>query len=394
MKDHEAKFLLDRTLGPKVPEEVLVGLQGVGLLIGNYGYLAQQHTHHWLGYAVRQQPEQGFQLQSGGWIPVYDTAEEGVRVFCRTVIPKLAQVLDSQDIGKLAWELLVKGIVPTQPTDENWSVVTAALRQAMDRIQAGGRQIWRVTSFRPPILRRTWTHRQALQDLQRYLPQEASTQQLLGLLAWASLSSSYGVVSGSPTCNWGLLGKPGKELEQGFVMHESGEFLVQVMDANTGIQSFLELATQHEEIFAKADTGQLAKKMLEIGAFGVRPKITKELWENVCKSLAQSMAEISRETGLPNRWEVRSLVEQAKPKPKSSEVQKTDQKPEEPSFLRKAAPWLVGTLAIVSGVFAYKHFTQPEEPKKITPQDKKPAPEESEEDASEEDEDEDEDEAA
>jgi len=117
MDDLQAKMLLGAVVGKNAPVEALQGMQAIGLLISNYGHLGGHETHHWLGYP-QSQPfgEKSIQVKDG-FFPVYDSPIHGISVFSELILNQLGRdVLTSRDVGRLAWSLLEKGIVPAEPS--------------------------------------------------------------------------------------------------------------------------------------------------------------------------------------------------------------------------------------------------------------------------------------
>lgn len=371
MHDIEAKELLGKVL-VQAPPVAIQGLQAVALLISNYGYLANTDTFHWLGYPVPVAPSGDFLQVKGGYFPIYDNPMDGISIFCQTLLSRLGRdVLMSGDIGQLAWALLVHKIVPMEPTKLHWKIVRTGLDQAFQRLAPvyGNSTLWHKTKFVPPIVRKEWTHRAAFEDLRTKMHPNTPSSVLLGLLAWASVSSNYGMVNGHPTCNWGLVGHPGRHPEHGHVLDESGTFLVQVMEPEEGIQTFLQKIVPVGQVFESEDIGALSLAMLQNRALGIDIQDNEESWMNMCKEIRIAMDAIAAETGLPMTWAIKSLhpSKEQKLKKEAAVLQEESNQPvEKPK--RKIWPWVLGGGALLAGgYFVWKYMRSDVENLDTTP---------------------------
>lgn len=369
MNDIEAKEKLRSLLGPHAPEVAAQGLQAIGLLISNYGVFSGVQTNHWLGYP-QDHPSPGATRVQNGWVPSYPSAEHGMGVFCEKLIPTLRGVLVSGDLGRLAWELLVTKTVPFEANDRNWKILFDGLQMASRRVSSAyGKIYWQDSGFEPPVTRTRWTHAEALSDLRRFVSDDVSDDVLVGLLAWACVSSNYGTIDGKDTCNWAMIGRHGNLPEEGYVLDETGSYLVKKMDPEEGIRAFFDQVSQVGSIFETSDIGALAITMIEQNAMGTRIDNNESVWMGLCKSLRSAMDEIAEETGLEDRWKIKTLHPEAKARvmAKESREQETtsSSKASADPPKRSVVPWVIGGgVVLLGGFFAWKYLAKKEEPER------------------------------
>lgn len=369
MNDIEAKEKLRSLLGPHAPEVAAQGLQAIGLLISNYGVFSGVQTNHWLGYP-QDHPSPGATRVQDGWIPSYPSVEHGMGAFCEKLIPTLRGVLVSGDLGRLAWELLVTKTVPFEPNDQNWKILLEGLRVASRRVSSAYGQIyWQATGFEPPIVRTNWTHAEALSDLRRFASDDASDDVLVGLLAWACVASNYGTIGGQDTCNWAMIGRHGNRPEDGHALDETGSYLIKKMNPQEGIRLFVEHVSQVGSVFETSDIGALAMTMIEQNAMGTRIDNNENTWMGLCRSLRSAMDEIVEETGLEDRWTIKTLHPDAKARVLAKESKEQDAtestKTSDEKPKRSVVPWVIGGgVVLLGGFFAWKYLAKKEEPER------------------------------
>lgn len=362
MHEQEARALLSEVLEDSADPAIRQAILALGLLF-RYGNYNGTETYNWMLIRTRSQPDLGIQARDGSWIIAFEDPLEGAKFSSIKIIEFLGDELATRDIGRLAWVLLHKGMIGSEASREAWETFVPVLQTAFYR-SGGQGLVWRTTGFAPPILRTSWTHTQAMEDLTSKLGNGLGTQPMLALLAWASLASDYGNINGVATCNWGLKGKKGTVAEEGFTLHETGQFLVKNFHPEEGILSFLEMCSEHEDVFESGDVGRLARLMVEKDFMRVGMKKTRESWESVCKDVSVCMHHIHEETGIPNRWEVRSIPEEYQKKIETNlETTKESTGEKKKGFLSKALPFLLAAGLATGGYFVYKSVSSEDEKK-------------------------------
>lgn len=347
-QDQQAFLTLRREVGPEAPVALLVTLTSFALLLSKYGKLRGQETHNWLGEREASAPDVPYSKRP--WV-TFPSLEQGVHHFLEkmyhTFDPRL---LTSGDIGQLAWALLTSGLLPVEdPTTEDWEEVCEGLTVALDRVHKSLEieNFWQQGRFRPPASdHEAWSHRQAHDVLDRMVPEEMTTQERIGLLAWAFTVSNYGFVNGVQTHNWALLGRRGDREEEGYVLDETGTYLVKIFASNEeGIQAFLDHVDQ-EAAIRSFDCSKMAEAMIRKRAMGVHMELNRETWIQLTSDIRRDTNDIARENGWTNRWKSEhvpaEVVEQQK-----EESQKLDKQGDKPRYLR----WGLGIAGVLAAGF-------------------------------------------
>lgn len=316
MDDIEAAGHLERALMGlgyrQIPQELFLGLLSIGLLLSDYGQKNDPVLNNWLNLPhPTNGPCQG-QMIDGGCLHHYETPEEGASAMVKHVMQYVpAQVWESHDRGRLAWEILTQGLLGVRPTPKWWKMIKGALKIIFERYQQtlGAPAVWGKSSFQPPILApSTWTHKTAELALRKFLPEDISTRFRVGLLLWASIASNnYGMTDdGKHTYNWGMIGRPlaeGEALPPGHIIDESGRFAIRIFpSADEGIQAFLDRVSDCRAL-ASGDMGKLAEAMIVRDAFGTHVPLNQDSWGSLKGTMIHTHKEILAETGLSSRWE-------------------------------------------------------------------------------------------